>query len=91
MTDPLQPLRDRFLDRAKTDRAALEILSAGDRSSDDLRRLVHNLAGVAGTFGFAQVSEVASLIDDQLALGHSADAAHLDRLKSALDAVEHSR
>lgn len=88
MTDPLKSLRDRFLVRAKADRETLEILGGAEADPEALRRLVHNLAGVAGTFGYHSVSEAAGLIDDQLASGQPTDTASLARLKAALDAVQ---
>jgi HPt (histidine-containing phosphotransfer) domain-containing protein len=85
MTDPLSPLRDRFRARARADRIELESLAKGDLTSDALRRLVHNLAGTAGTFGFAPLSQAAIEVDDQMASGLPADPASLDRLKARLD------
>ena len=85
MTDPLAPLRDRFRARLTADRAELDGLSHGDPMSADLRRLVHNLAGAAGTFGFGPLSRAAIEIDDQMASGLPADARSLDRLKQRLD------
>lgn len=48
MTDPLAALRARFRDRTSLDREALKQLAMDDLASDELRRLVHNLAGAAG-------------------------------------------
>lgn len=87
MTDPLAPLRDRFRARALADRAELEALAAGDPTSAKLRRLVHNLAGAAGTFGYGPLSQAAIEVDDQMASGLPADPASLDRLKERLDEV----
>lgn len=87
MTDPLAPLRDRFRARAAADRADLEALARGDPSSAELRRLVHNLAGSAGTFGYDALSQAAIEIDDQMASGLPADPASLGRLKERLDEV----
>jgi len=86
MTDPLAPLRDRFRARAVTDRAELEVLAV-DPTSDDLRRLVHNLAGAAGTFGYGPLSKAAVEVDDQMASGRPADPVSLHRLKERLDEV----
>ena len=85
MTDPLAALRARFRDRASADRQALEYLAMDDLASDELRRLVHNLAGTAGTFGFRSISQAAMEIDDQMASGSPADTASLNRLKDHLD------
>lgn len=87
MTDPLAPLRDRFRARALADRADLETLARGDPTSAELRRLVHNLAGAAGTFGYGPLSQAAIKVDDQMASGLPADPASLDRLKERLDEV----
>lgn len=87
MTDPLAEFRHRFRARAIADRAELELLAQGDRTSADLRRLVHNLAGTAGTFGYAALSCAAIEVDDQMAAGRPADKASLDRLKERLDDV----
>lgn len=85
MTDPIAPLRDRFRARARADRIELERLASRDLTSDALRMLVHNLAGTAGTFGFALLSEAAMDIDDQMAAGLPADPASLEQLKARLD------
>lgn len=90
MTDPLAPLRDRFRARLATDRAELEVLGQGDPKSEDLRRLIHNLAGAAGTFGYGPLSKAAIEIDDQMASGSPADAGSLDRLKQRLDEAARS-
>ena len=87
MTDPLTALRERFRARAAADRAQLQILAEGDLNSSELRRLVHNLAGTAGTFGYASLSEAAGLIDDDMAAGLSANPVNIDRLKTMLDEV----
>lgn len=90
MTDPLSPLRDRFRARLAADSADLDVLSQGDLKGEDLRRLVHNLAGAAGTFGFGPLSRTAMEIDDQMASGLPADAGSLDRLKQGLDEAARS-
>jgi len=87
MTDPLAPLRARFRARVASDRAELERLAGGDRTSPDLRTLVHNLAGAAGTFGYGPLSTAAMNIDDQMAAGLPADPASLGSLKQRLDEV----
>ena len=84
MTDPLAALRARFRDRALADRETLEVLARENPAGDELRRLVHNLAGTAGTFGYGRLSEAAAEIDDQMASGLPADSASLDRLKDRL-------
>ncbi|WGM47235.1 hypothetical protein KOAAANKH_02110 [Brevundimonas sp. NIBR10] len=90
MTDPLAALRARFRDRALADREALEFLARENLASDELRRLVHNLAGTAGTFGYRSLSEAAMEIDDQMASGMAADPASMDRLKAGLNELAQS-
>lgn len=85
MIDPLAALKERFRVRAMADRATLERLAPGDPDSEELRRLVHNLAGTAGTFGYASLSQAAIEIDNQMASGMPADPVSLDRLKNRLD------
>lgn len=89
MTDPLAPLRERFRARIRADRAELETLKQGNTRCEELRRLVHNLAGAAGTFGFGELSQAAIEIDDQMASGLAADPASLERLTERLDEAIH--
>ena len=91
MTDPLAALRERFRARVADDLAQLETLVAKGMQGDELRNLVHNLAGTAGMFGFPDVSAAAGEIDDQLAAGLATSAASLDRLRASMDAVGASR
>jgi len=91
MTDTLAALRERFRVRLADDRAQLETLAAKGMQSDELRSLVHSLAGTAGMFGFPDVSAAAGEIDDQLAAGRAINAANLDRLRASIDAVGASR
>ena len=90
MTDPLAALRARFRDRALADRETLEVLARENPAGDELRRLVHNLAGTAGTFGYRSLSEAAMEIDDQMASGMAADPASLNRLKDRLNELAQS-
>jgi HPt (histidine-containing phosphotransfer) domain-containing protein len=79
MTDPLASLRRRFLARVVEDLAALD---AGAEPGP----LVHRLAGTAGTLGFAELSLLASIVDDQLAEG-PADPADWETLVAAMRAA----
>jgi len=88
MTDPLEPLRNRFRSRIADDRVELARLTASDPAGADMRRLAHNLAGSAGTFGYPALGAAAAEIDDQMADGSPPDAASLDRLRQRLDEVE---
>lgn len=87
MSDPLAPLRDRFRTRAKSDLQRLQDLAASDPAGDALQRLVHNIAGAAGTFGYASLSEAAMAIDDQFAAGLAPESAQLTLLQQRLRAV----
>lgn len=75
-----ETFRLRFIDRCRGDLAELE---AG-RDDVALRRLIHGLAGAAGTFGFPHISEMAGVIDDDLTAGRGPDPARLEALKAAL-------
>lgn len=65
MNDPLAPLRAKFVERCVEDEA---LLAAADplAPSEDLRMVVHRLAGAAGVFGHPQIGEFARILDDQL-------------------------
>jgi HPt (histidine-containing phosphotransfer) domain-containing protein len=63
-------LKARFVARAKEDLNTLR----GDGnalSAEELRAVVHRLAGSAGLFGFSEISAVAGDIDLHLAQGHA--------------------
>ncbi len=67
--DPLAELRARFAARTRERVAAMQALVAGWRAGrasgplDDLRRQAHQLAGSAGTFGFAALAEAAASLE----------------------------
>lgn len=84
MTDPLAPLRDRFRKRAADDLARLRLLMTGDLAANELRALAHNMAGAAGTFGHAALSEAAMAIDDRYVQGQLPDQAQLALLERRL-------
>ena len=63
-------LRDRFRTRLAEYADRLDELLAGcPDSSDDIRDLIHRVAGTAGSFGFAEISAEASGLDESFALG----------------------
>jgi HPt (histidine-containing phosphotransfer) domain-containing protein len=80
MSDLPETFRLRFIDRCRGDLAELE---AGPDDAA-LRRLIHGLAGAAGTFGFPRISEMAGVIDDDLSQGREPDPARLEALRAAL-------
>jgi HPt (histidine-containing phosphotransfer) domain-containing protein len=73
-----------FRDRLEADRQALaELSDSGDM--DAFKRLVHGLAGAAGTFGYGEVGDIAIEIDEVLAAGRRADPSAMARLLAALE------
>jgi HPt (histidine-containing phosphotransfer) domain-containing protein len=74
----------RFRDRLEADRQALAQLSdAGDL--DKLRRVVHGLAGAAGTFGYGDIGDIAIEFDDRFRSGAPPVAVDIARLLAALE------
>ncbi|KSB90165.1 hypothetical protein AS593_17510 [Caulobacter vibrioides] len=61
--DPLAPLRAKFLVRVADDLARLR---AAETSLKDKHYIVHRLAGAAGVFGYAHVTDLARDLDDLL-------------------------
>jgi HPt (histidine-containing phosphotransfer) domain-containing protein len=70
VAEALEGLRRKFLARSADDLTALRAWSAkGAPADDDMRRLVHRLAGAAGTFGFHSLSDHAKRVDDGMSGG----------------------
>ena len=61
--DPLAPMRAKFLVRVADDLAKLR---ATETSAKDRHYIVHRLAGAAGVFGYAAVTDLARDLDDLL-------------------------
>jgi len=85
----LQALKQRFLLRSAGDlevieRALSEPASVG---REELRQVVHRLAGAAGTFGYAELSRIAGEADDALVLNQADVGPELARLAEGLKAV----
>jgi HPt (histidine-containing phosphotransfer) domain-containing protein len=74
----------RFRERLEADRQALAQLS-DSHDTAELARVVHGLAGAAGTFGYSAVGEIAIELDDKLRSGHALAATDLARLLAALE------
>ncbi len=91
MTDPLAPLRQRFRVRAGDDLVRFRRLVSGDRTGEELRLLVHNLAGAAGTFGYGPLSAAAMAIDDCYASGAPPDETQIALLDDRLSEVAHAQ
>ena len=62
-TDPLAPLRAKFLVRVADDLVALR---APETSMKDRHYIVHRLAGAAGVFGYTAITDLARDLDDLL-------------------------
>lgn len=79
-------MRERFRARSGAELAALEdLVAAGDQKG--VCRLAHNLAGVGGLFGFAELGEAARVLDEACAAGATPSEAQLADLKAALAAL----
>lgn len=66
-SDGIEALRRRFVERTRREGAVIEQWQAsGGPVSAEIERLVHNLAGAAGTFGYAELNAAAARIDDRL-------------------------
>jgi HPt (histidine-containing phosphotransfer) domain-containing protein len=88
VAEALEGLRRKFLARSADDLAALRAWSEDGAPADDAtHRLVHRLAGAAGTFGFLALSDLAKQVDNRLAGGEGADAAEVEALVSALETL----
>jgi HPt (histidine-containing phosphotransfer) domain-containing protein len=74
----------RFRARLEADRQAIAEL--GDRHDlDEVRRIVHRLAGAAGTFGYREVGEIAIGLDDRFIAEEPVGAPDIARLLAALE------
>ena len=73
-----------FRERLEADRAAIAQLSeTGDL--EELERIVHGLAGAAGTFGFADVGEIAIELDEAFRAGTAPTIIGIARLLAGLE------
>ena len=73
-----------FRGRLESDRKRLaELGDSGDLQ--ELRRIVHGLAGAAGTFGHSGVGEVAIALDDKFVAGERVLPVDVARLVAALE------
>ena len=88
--DPFEALRSSFILRADTDAiklSRLEALLAADMMSQpalaEIGSIAHRLAGAGGIFGFAELSEAASVLEETI-LAKSPNATH----DGVADAIE---
>lgn len=86
MSDPLASLRARFSERCGADLSRMRELRETS-SSDELVRIVHNLAGAAGIFGMSALSSAAAAVDDRFASGRTPEPELLDALEAELAAL----
>ena len=86
MTDPLAPLRAKFVARCAED---LLVVRAGP-VAPNLPRVVHRIAGVAGMFGFTALGELAGRIDERAHAEQVFVQSELSELQAALEAVAKS-
>jgi two-component system OmpR family response regulator len=91
MEDPLEEQRAGFLRRLKKDAAALSALRCARMDGPDsagslaaIRLIAHGLAGAAGIFGFAEISDAAALLEDE-AIAETASPGLSASLDEALD------
>jgi HPt (histidine-containing phosphotransfer) domain-containing protein len=82
VSDPLAALRDRFLARTRED---LEVLRRPATDLEATAGVVHRLSGSGGVFGFAEVSRLAAVVDDQI---HGGEAPHPQDLAALIDCLE---
>jgi HPt (histidine-containing phosphotransfer) domain-containing protein len=83
MSDPLAPLRVKFVARCDED---LAVVRAGP-DAPDLARVVHRIAGAAGMFGYDALGALAGRIDDRAQDGGDFAEADLIELAAALETV----
>jgi two-component system OmpR family response regulator len=88
--DPLDALRAGFLLRVKKDAAALVVLRIARKNGTDpagtlasIKQVAHGLAGAGGIFGFAEISDAAATLEDEVIAEIAGAGAPLD------DALDH--
>jgi HPt (histidine-containing phosphotransfer) domain-containing protein len=97
--DPLADLRGRFVERSRQRIAMLRAVLAGDPSVETIAPLAHQIAGSAGTFGYAALGRAAATLEDVARAAGSTGAPldvalirpHLLALESLLARVDPAR
>jgi CheY-like chemotaxis protein len=95
---PFDELRNVFLQRVRKDanalaslRVALEDSNSATDALSGIRNIAHGLAGAGGIFGFAEISDTAAALEDEIVRQHTGSgsgqrtAPALDRLLSCLE------
>ena len=83
--------RPAILERFQTIRDAEKMLASGSLDEDarkNAESAAHKLAGVLGTFGLPQGTQLASQIEVLLASSAPIDATHVHELAASLDQLE---
>ena len=83
----LAKLRETFVARCAADLAHVKLLLASYKpdAREDLKRLVHRFAGIAGTFGFADIGNQARELDEALSRGEAPHNSDYDRFIAKLE------
>lgn len=80
----MKELKQRFIQRCVNDRDQLRAHQSGARlAPENLRTIIHRMAGAAGIFGFAEIGALAAALDETLA--YDGDASMLPQLIASLD------
>ncbi len=95
MDDPFAELFQKFVARTKDDARRLrqletQIAAPLSPAYDEMRGLIHRLAGSAGTFGFDHLSQTAAELDNLMSNGCSDEGLmrrHLVSLLTEIDAM----
>ena len=68
MNDALRALKQRFLERCERDLVLVEqaMEDPAVTATADFAGAIHKLSGAAGSFGYAALSDLAGLVDDEL-------------------------
>ena len=92
IADPaLEEMTRQFLGRTKADGERLRLLARQTvnpiEAMAEIHRLVHRLAGTAGTFGFSRLSETAHAVDELFTVSAPDPVLLRDRLSAVLDEI----
>jgi CheY-like chemotaxis protein len=89
--DPFDELRDAFLQRVRKDanaltslRFALEDSNSATDALSGIKNIAHGLAGTGGIFGFAEISDTAAALEDEV-VHELAGSGSGERIVPALD------
>lgn len=90
--DRLEPLRQRFRERCAEDLSVLKQARGRPNglAEDEVKSRIHRLSGLAGGLGFSELSQLAGVLDDQIAAQQPTVAGDIDRLEAELARVASS-